>query len=105
MRAAPTPFEKHGDIMNGSKLVTMANQIASFHRRKPQEEAAVEVAAHLQRFWEPRMRKAIEAHLDGGGDGLSPIARRAVELVKARDEGRLAFDPYQAATITPPLEA
>jgi hypothetical protein len=51
------------------------------------------------------MRKAIQAHLDAGGDGLSPIAKRAVELSKARDEGRLPFDPYQAATIAPPLEA
>jgi formate dehydrogenase subunit delta len=91
--------------MEGNKLVTMANQIAGFHRRRKLEEAATEVAAHLQRFWEPRMRRAIYAHLDGGGAGLSDIARRAVELAKARDEGRLPFDPYQAATITPPLEA
>jgi formate dehydrogenase subunit delta len=91
--------------MSGDKLVTMANQIAAFHQRRPLEEAATEVAAHLGRFWEPRMRKAIQAHLVAGGEGLSPIATRAVELSKARDEGRLAFDPYQAATISPPLEA
>jgi formate dehydrogenase subunit delta len=91
--------------MEGNKLVTMANQIAAFHRRRPLEEAATEVAAHLQRFWEPRMRRAIYANLDEGGAGLSDIARRGVELMKARDEGRLPFDPYQAATIAPPLEA
>jgi len=91
--------------MEGNKLVTMANQIAAFHRRLPQEAAAIEVAAHLQRFWEPRMRQAIYAHLEAGGAGLSDISRRAVQLAKARDEGRLPFDPYQAATITPPLEA
>jgi formate dehydrogenase subunit delta len=91
--------------MEGNKLVTMVNQIAAFHRRQPQEEAATEVAAHLGRFWEPRMRKAIQAHLAAGGAGLSPIAKRAVELSKASDEGRLPFDPYQAADITPPLEA
>jgi len=96
--------ERQG-MMQGNKLVTMANQIAAFHRRQPQEEAATEVAAHLQRFWEPRMRHAIYAHLDAGGEGLSPIARRAVELAKARDQGRLPFDPYQAAALTPPLEA
>jgi formate dehydrogenase subunit delta len=91
--------------MQGNKLVTMVNQIATFHRRLALENAATEVAAHLERFWEPRMRKAIQAHLDAGGDGLSPIAKRAVELSKARDEGRLPFDPYQAAAIAPPLEA
>jgi len=83
----------------------MLNQIATFHRRLPLEAAATEVAAHLQQFWEPRMRAAICGHLATGGEGLSDIARRAVALVKARDEGRLPFDPYQAAKITPPLEA
>jgi formate dehydrogenase subunit delta len=91
--------------MAGNKLVSMANQIATFHRRQPLEDAAVEVAAHLQRFWEPRMRQAIYAHLESGGDGLSDIARRGVELMKARDEGRLPFDPYQSAALQPPLEA
>lgn len=91
--------------MEGNKLVTMVNQIATFHRRQPQEQAATEVAAHLERFWEPRMRRAIYAHLEQGGAGLSDIARRGVALMKARDEGRLPFDPYQAAEITPPLEA
>jgi formate dehydrogenase subunit delta len=74
--------------MQGNKLVTMVNQIAAFHRRRPQEEAATEVATHLERFWEPRMRKAIQTHLDAGGEGLSPIAKRAVELSKARDAVR-----------------
>ena len=50
--------------MSGDKLVTMANQIAAFHQRRPLEEAATEVAAHLGRFWEPRMRKAIQAQVD-----------------------------------------
>jgi hypothetical protein len=36
---------------------------------------------------------------------LEVISRRAVEIARARDEGRLPFDPFQAASITPPLEA
>jgi formate dehydrogenase subunit delta len=91
--------------MDDRKLVTMANQIAAFHRRRPPEDAAIEVAAHLEQFWEPRMRRAIYAHLEAGGEGLEVISRRAVEIARARDEGRLPFDPFQAASITPPLEA
>jgi formate dehydrogenase subunit delta len=91
--------------MHAGKLIMMANQIAAFHRREKPEVAAAEVATHLQRFWEPRMRAAIQAHLDAGGEGLSDIARRAVALSKAHDLGRLPFDPAAVAALTPPLEA
>jgi formate dehydrogenase subunit delta len=91
--------------MDADKLVMMANQIASFHRRQSGEKAAIEVAAHIQRFWEPRMRAAGYAILDAGGEGLSDIAREALTLARAHDKDRLPFDPYQAASITPPLEA
>jgi formate dehydrogenase subunit delta len=83
----------------------MANQIAAFHRREKPELAAAEVAAHLEHFWEPRMRAAIQAHLDAGGEGLSDIAKAAVALSKAHDSGRLPFDPKRVAKLTPPLEA
>ncbi len=72
-------------FMHADKLVMMTNQIAMFHRRQTLEVAAAEVAAHLRRFWEPRMRAAIHAHLDEGGEGLSEIARRAVEMSKAQE--------------------
>ena len=91
--------------MQGNKLVTMVNQIAEFHRRQPDEVATAEVAQHLQRFWEPRMRKQIFAHLDAGGEGLSAISRSAVAQLKASEEGKLPFDPTAEAKLTPPLEA
>ncbi len=91
--------------MHDNKLVTMVNQIADFHRRQPNEVATAEVVKHLERFWEPRMRKQIFAHLDAGGEGLSEISRSAVALLKAHDEGKLPFDPGAAAKLSPPLEA
>ncbi len=91
--------------MHGNKLVTMLNQIADFHRRQPSETAAAEVARHMERFWEPRMRRAIYAHLDLGGEGLSDISREAVNVMKARDAGKLGFDPGAESRLTPPLEA
>ncbi|WP_348771491.1 formate dehydrogenase subunit delta [Azospirillum sp. SYSU D00513] len=40
-------------------VVRMANQIATFFEAYPLDEAATETAAHIQRFWPPRMRQAL----------------------------------------------
>ena len=61
------------------RLVTMANQIGQFFTTQPGEHAVADIADHLRRFWEPRMRTAIFAHLDAGGAGLDPLVRRAIE--------------------------
>lgn len=79
--------------MQGNKLVTMVNQIATFHRRLALENAATEVAAHLERFWEPRMRASIYEHLAAGGEGMSEVGKAAVSLLQARDARKAVFDP------------
>jgi formate dehydrogenase subunit delta len=76
----------------------MLNQIASFHRRHPAEAAAAEIAAHVEKFWEPRMRQAIYAHLESGGAGLDPNAAAALSLLKARDAAKPPFDPLAKAS-------
>jgi formate dehydrogenase subunit delta len=69
--------------MDVERLVAMANDIASFFASEPDAEAGAEqVAGHLRRFWEPRMREAIARHLAAGGVGLSPLARRGVERLQ-----------------------
>lgn len=65
--------------MSPDKLVHMINQIARFHDRQPEEEAAANISMHLKRFWDPRMRAAIVAFVKASGEGLAPAARRAVE--------------------------
>ena len=40
------------------------------------------IADHIKKFWDPRMRKAIFAHLDSGGTGLDPNVRDALETLK-----------------------
>ena len=64
-------------------LVKMANEIGAFFRGEAgsPEEAARLVANHFRRFWDPRMRREIVAHLDAGGEGLDEIAHRAVALL------------------------
>jgi formate dehydrogenase subunit delta len=71
-------------------LVRMANEIARFYDSEPDRAEAVNgVLEHIQRFWDPRMRREIAAHLGGGGEGLSELARAAV--------GRLAEAGKRAA--------
>lgn len=69
--------------MNAERLVEMANDIAAFFQTEPRTEAIAGVTAHLRRFWEPRMRKGIIAHLDAGGAGLDELAKAAVEALKS----------------------
>lgn len=72
--------------MNTEHLVTMANQIASFFEAETdRQDAANAVADHLKRFWEPRMRKAIVAHVDEAqGLGLKEIVVEAVRSNRDR---------------------
>jgi formate dehydrogenase subunit delta len=63
------------------RLVRMANQIGKFFASQP-EAATPDIANHLRRFWDPRMRAAIIAHLDAGGAGMDPLVRDAVQQLK-----------------------
>jgi formate dehydrogenase subunit delta len=69
--------------MSPDRLVYMANQIGAFFRSQGPDKAVPGITEHLKKFWEPRMRRAIIAHLDAGGDGLAPEVRAAVEALKA----------------------
>ena len=66
--------------MHIDNLVHMANRIGEFFQAMPdREEARREIAQHLRKFWEPRMRRALLEHLDDAdGAGLLDIVREAV---------------------------
>jgi formate dehydrogenase subunit delta len=64
------------------RLVMMANQIAKFYAPQKQVEPVAAIATHIRKFWDPRMRATIIAHLDQGGEGLDGSARQAVERLK-----------------------
>jgi formate dehydrogenase subunit delta len=64
--------------MSPDKLVYMANQIGKFFAGQGEEKAVPLITDHLIKFWDPRMRKAIVAHLADGGRGLDPAVRKAV---------------------------
>jgi formate dehydrogenase subunit delta len=66
--------------MNVQRLVAMANDISNFFGSDPDPAAAADqVANHLKKFWEPRMREEIRRYVSAGGTGLSSIAIQAVK--------------------------
>lgn len=71
--------------MNIELLVKMVNEISMFFASEsPPQQAANDVATHLRRFWEPRMRHQIVSHYEERrGEGLNDLARQAVALLAA----------------------
>jgi formate dehydrogenase subunit delta len=65
--------------MDTARLVAMANDIAAFFDAEGDAASAVEgVRTHLSKFWEPRMRREIIAHVESGGAGLAATAKAAI---------------------------
>jgi formate dehydrogenase subunit delta len=64
------------------RLVYMANQISKFFDSQGHDKTVAGVSEHIRKFWDPRMRKQIFAHLDAGGAGLDADVRAALETLK-----------------------
>ncbi|MCM2396290.1 formate dehydrogenase subunit delta [Rhizobium sp. S95] len=64
------------------KIVRMANQIATFFLSQPEAVRVEGVANHINKFWEPRMRRQLFEHIDKGGEGLLPLVIEASKAVK-----------------------
>ena len=71
-------------------LIEMANDIgAYFISDKNHERARDGVRNHLERFWDPRMRRKLIEHWQrADGEGLSPLVAEAVRelAVRVRDD-------------------
>ena len=64
-----------------TKLVYMANQIATFFNSQPQSEAAEGVATHINKFWEPRMRRQLFEILERKENGLDRLVQEAASMI------------------------
>lgn len=66
--------------MDVNNLIRMANQIGEFFESMPDRNQALEdIASHIKRFWEPRMRRAILEGLDQKNtEEFSDIVREAI---------------------------
>jgi hypothetical protein len=78
------------------KLVRMANQIGTFFESKRHDEGVHGVAEHINKFWEPRMRRQFFEIVAAGGEGLKPIVIEAVPQIRR---------PTQALTAEQAAEA
>ena len=68
--------------MQHQDMIRMANQIASFFNGSGPEVAVKDAAEHINKFWDPRMRAVLVAHLDKGGAGLDETIVKAAALIK-----------------------
>jgi formate dehydrogenase subunit delta len=72
--------------MNNDHLIRMANQIGVFFESMPDRpEALLDLAQHIKKFWDPRMRRAFLALLDGDDSSsqISDIVRQAAQTHRA----------------------
>ncbi|MDQ0456598.1 formate dehydrogenase subunit delta [Rhizobium paknamense] len=77
-----------------AKLVRMANQIATFFKSQPEAERVPGIATHINKFWEPRMRRHFFEMIDAGGEGFDPLVMEAAARIRrpaevAQPEGRI----------------
>lgn len=69
--------------MSGETIIRMANQIATFFRTAADGDAPAQVAAHINAFWEPRMRKQLLEVLETENSGLDAEVRAARTMIRA----------------------
>jgi formate dehydrogenase subunit delta len=76
--------------MNIDLLIKMVNEISAYFAAQPDaEQAAKDVAAHLRRYWEPRMRHQIVSYYEERrGAGLTDLALRGVALLAGESQPR-----------------
>ena len=68
--------------MSPDKLIYQANQIARFFRSKPHAEGVAGVAEHINKFWEPRIRRQFFELVDAGGKGFDSLVLEAAPAVR-----------------------
>jgi len=82
---------------NTQTLVRMANDIEKFFKVQGEERAIAGISDHVKKFWEPRMKAQIFAHLDEGGAGLEPLTLKALQRLKAAMHGKSTMAEAKAA--------
>ena len=65
----------------------MANDISDFFNAESDKKLATEgVRKHLERSWDPRMRRAIIAYCQQDGSELSDLAKAAVTSLEPKEK-------------------
>jgi formate dehydrogenase subunit delta len=66
--------------MDNSKLIRMANEIATFFRSYPVFDATAGISDHIRCFWSPAMRDALCARIATNWDGVDPLVVQAMNV-------------------------
>lgn len=84
--------------MHADNLVTMANRIGQFFSAMPDRPEALEgIALHIRRFWEPRMRRALRAHIaDAAALAAHPLDAIVLEALRQHPEALATADDTTA---------
>lgn len=84
--------------MHADNLVAMANRIGRFFEAMPDRPEALEgIALHIRRFWEPRMRRALRAHVaDAAALGEHPLDPIVLEALRLHPEALATADDTPA---------
>jgi formate dehydrogenase subunit delta len=92
--------------MNIDLLIKMANEIGDFFAGTTDADAAArDVATHIRRYWEPRMRaQMLKYYEERQGAGLSDIAKAAVGLLYAASKDPPAAPPGAAPSPAAPAK-
>ena len=69
-------------MSEGNKIIRMANQIATFFHSQPASEGPGGVATHINKFWEPRMRRQFFAFVEAGDSGIAPLVEEALPKIR-----------------------
>lgn len=74
--------------MQNQDMIRMANQIAAYFEAYPKADALAGIAKHIKSFWDPRMRRQLDAYIGEGGSELSPLVVTAMSPEGAKKGGR-----------------
>ena len=61
--------------------IRMGNDIARQFATLPREEAVTTISAHIERFWDPRMRARLVAIAEDGDESMDPLLIAAAALL------------------------
>jgi formate dehydrogenase subunit delta len=78
-----------------AQLMQMANDIGNFFRSEPERSVAIAgIANHIAKYWTPRMRQKLTAHVQKHGvGGLDELPQEAVKLLARQQPSDRAPEP------------
>ena len=97
MTAAVAKGAMGDNVLDLDRLLVMANQIGDFFEPYPPARRAEGIRNHLRTYWDPRMREALQEHIDQGGEGLRDFVIDGACLLRETDAARKGYyGPPQA---------